>query len=174
MLWYVIKNSFFVKMGSLYQNAYSTILLLWYHTGLNPDRFLPMWYPRSYYFLIPVRFLELCNNQGICLEFYLIYIYLQTIALSTFDCVKIVGVRLSYFKSNFDDVFCMTCNLDNVSKNFNAILNSRIHKCKITLPRYLSRHKFVNMIKDHKVLNQRCTSPVAMLTPVQFFFKKHS
>ena len=170
-------------MGSLYQNAYSTILLLWYHIGLNQDRFLPMGYPRSYYFLVPVRFLELISNQGICLEFYLIYIHLQTIALwqhayhwvaiSTFDCAKIVGVRLSYFKSNFDDIFCMTCNLD-VSKNFKAILNSRIQKCKIMLPRYLSRHKSFDMIKDHKVLNQRCTSPVAMLTPVQFFFKKHS
>ena len=62
-------------MGSLYHNTYSTILLLGYHDGLDPDRFLPVRYPGSNYFLVPVPFLELCNNQGICIEFYLIYIH---------------------------------------------------------------------------------------------------
>ena len=41
-LWYIYENSFYVTMGSLYQNTYSTILLLWYHNGFDPDRFLPM------------------------------------------------------------------------------------------------------------------------------------
>ena len=32
-------------MISLSQNAYSIVLLLSYHKGLDPDRFLPMGYP---------------------------------------------------------------------------------------------------------------------------------
>ena len=97
------------------------------HNGLNPDRFLPMGYPRSYYFLVPVRFLDLCNNQGICLEFYLIYIHLNPTTLTLTTCISLsckidvllcktfVGVRLSYFKSNLNDLFGITCNLDQVS-----------------------------------------------------------
>ena len=80
--YFVIRlRKLYVTMGSLYQNTYSTFLLLWYHNGFDRDRFLPMEYPRSYNFFVHVRFLELYNNRGICLEFYLIYIHLQTITL---------------------------------------------------------------------------------------------
>ena len=39
---------FLCNNGFMVLKTYSTILFIWYHNGLDPDRFLPMGYPRSY------------------------------------------------------------------------------------------------------------------------------
>ena len=162
ILWYVYGDYFGVTMGSQCQNIYFTILLLWYHTGLDPDRCFqwdiqgPIISKCKSCFSNLVMIKEyiwnstwstlIYNENTICIKF--------SCYIEITWCRKYVGMRLPYFKSNSNILFWHDLQfwrfLSTVSINLYAILDYRIHKWILEVLCCLYRHRVFNMIKKTK------------------------